>query len=89
MKSQRENIVPQTKIHEKHASTNEDHQLFTGLASKHKNTEVHAPKERTVVDLGEKVHETVHHHVHHVTQPVVEQTHVEVCRVLPLLFGQY
>lgn len=76
-----QNIVPQTKIHEKHVSSDEDHKLFSGLASKHKDTEVHAPKERTVVDLGEKVHETVHHHVHHVTQPVVEHEHVERHRI--------
>jgi len=77
----RENIVPVTNIQEKHASTNEDKALLAGLASQHKDTETHRGKERTVVDLGEKVHENTHHHVHHVTQPVIEQEVVERERI--------
>jgi len=77
----RENIVPVTQVREKHASTGEDKALLAGLTSQHRDTETHREKERTVVDLGEKVHENVHHHVHHVTQPVVEQEIVERERI--------
>lgn len=76
-----ENAVPVTKIEERHTSTQEDRGLFSGLASQHKDTETHRAKERTVVDLGERVHENVHHHVHHVTQPVVQQEVVDRHRI--------
>lgn len=76
-----ENLVAPTKVNEKHASTAEDVALFASLATQHKDTEVHRGKERTVVDLGERVHENVHHHVHHVTQPVIEQEIVERHRI--------
>jgi len=76
-----ENAVPVTEIKERHSSTAEDRQLFQGLATQHRDEEVHRPKERTVVDLGEKVHENVHHHVHHVTQPVIEQEVVDRHRI--------
>lgn len=76
-----ENLVAPTQINEKHASTAEDVALFASLASQHKDTEVHRGKERTVVDLGERVHENVYHHVHHVTQPVIEQEIVERHRI--------
>jgi len=75
------NAVPVTEINERHSSTNEDRSLFQGLAAQHKDTEVHRGKERTVVDLGEKVHENVHHHVHHVTQPVIEKEIVDRHRI--------
>jgi len=76
-----ENLIAPTKVHEKHASTTEDVKLFESLATQHKDTEVHRPKERTVVDLGEKVTENIIHHVHHVTQPVIEQEVVERHRI--------
>lgn len=75
------NAVPVTEVRENHASTDEDRKLFAGLASQHKDTETHRGKERTVVDLGEKVHENVQHHVHHVTQPVIEQEVVDRHRI--------
>jgi len=75
------NQVPVTKIQENHSSTQEDRGLFEGLASQHKDSEQHRAKERTVVDLGERVHENVQHHVHHVTQPVVEQEVVDRHRI--------
>jgi len=76
-----ENIIAPTKVNEVHASTPEDVKLFESLATQHRDTESHRPKERTVVDLGEKVNEKVHHHVHHVTQPIIEQEVVERHRI--------
>jgi hypothetical protein len=55
--------VPVTKIQEKHVNTADDVKLFSSLGEKHRDTEQHLPKERTVVDLGEKVNTTTHHHV--------------------------
>jgi len=76
-----ENVIAPTKVHEVHASTPEDVSLFTNLATQHRDTESHRAKERTVVDLGEKVNEKVIHHVHHVTQPIIEQEIVERHRI--------
>jgi len=72
-----EKAVPVTRIVEQHVNTDEDRNLFRGLGEKHQDSEVHRSKERTVVDLGEKVHEKQIHHVHHLTAPVIEQEVVD------------
>ncbi|SCV74355.1 BQ2448_6787 [Microbotryum intermedium] len=67
-----ENVVPTTKIHEKHVNTPADTTQFAGL-NKHQDQYQEAPVDHVVVDKGEKVHEETHHHVHHVIQPVIER----------------
>jgi len=76
-----QNAVPVTKVHERHTSTDEDRNLYLSLGANHKDTETHRPKERTIIDLGERVHENIHHHVHHVTQPIIEQEVVDRHRI--------
>lgn len=51
--------IPQTHIEERHVSTDTDKANFTGLDKVVDSTH-RGPKERTVVDLGEKVNETTH-----------------------------
>ncbi|SCZ98548.1 BZ3500_MvSof-1268-A1-R1_Chr3-1g05456 [Microbotryum saponariae] len=68
----RENVVPTTKIHEKHVNTDADATQFAAL-NKHQDQYKEAAIDRVVVDRGEKVNEETHHHVHHVIQPVIER----------------
>ncbi|BGP06746.1 hypothetical protein JCM10049v2_002570 [Rhodotorula toruloides] len=67
-----EKAVPVTKIHERHVATDEDKTQFASL-NKAKDSVVEAPRERTIIDRGEQVHENVQHHVHHIVQPTIER----------------
>ncbi|GAA5899253.1 hypothetical protein JCM6882_009296 [Rhodosporidiobolus microsporus] len=63
---------PVTNIHENHVATDEDKAHFAGLKTAHDSV-TDAPRERTIIDKGEKVHENTHHHVHHVVQPEIHR----------------
>ncbi|GAA5884580.1 hypothetical protein JCM6882_005305 [Rhodosporidiobolus microsporus] len=80
-----EKAVPVTKIKESHVATDEDHAQFAALNTA-KDSVVEAPREKTIVDLGEKVVENTSHHVHHVVQPVIERDtheHHRIHTVIP------
>jgi hypothetical protein len=47
--------IPQTHIEERHVSSDTDKKAFAGLGAHIKDTTQHGAKERTVVDLGERV----------------------------------
>ncbi|GAA5932623.1 hypothetical protein JCM1841_000314 [Sporobolomyces salmonicolor] len=81
-----EKIVPETHIKENHVATDEDKALFARLNTA-KDSVTEAPREKTIVDLGERVAENVSHHVHHVVQPVIERDtheHHRVHTVIPV-----
>ncbi|PRQ73153.1 hypothetical protein AAT19DRAFT_15906 [Rhodotorula toruloides] len=67
-----EKAVPVTEIRERHVATDEDKMQFASL-NKAKDSVVEAPRERTIIDRGEQVHENVQHHVHHIVQPTIER----------------
>ncbi|BGP07970.1 hypothetical protein JCM10049v2_003815 [Rhodotorula toruloides] len=67
-----EKNVPVTEINERHVATDEDKAQFASLG-KERDTFQEAPREKTIVDRGEQVHENTHHHVHHVVQPEIER----------------
>ncbi|GJN89307.1 hypothetical protein Rhopal_002287-T1 [Rhodotorula paludigena] len=69
---QHEKSVPVTHVRENHVATDEDKAQFASLGHAH-DSKVEAPRERTIIDRGEKVHENTHHHVHHVVQPEIER----------------
>ncbi|KAJ3512697.1 hypothetical protein NLJ89_g3366 [Agrocybe chaxingu] len=68
-----ERVHPVTHISEKHANKVEDNTLFDGQVRQTKDSVVHVPKERAVIDKGVTVKEHIHHHIHHVIQPVIEK----------------
>ncbi|POY74789.1 hypothetical protein BMF94_2062 [Rhodotorula taiwanensis] len=65
-------VVPQTEVRENHVATDEDKAQFASLATA-RDEFAEGPREKTIIDKGEKVVEHDHHHVHHVVQPVIER----------------
>ncbi|GAA6002251.1 hypothetical protein JCM10207_003147 [Rhodosporidiobolus poonsookiae] len=81
-----EKAVPITEIKENHVATDEDKAQFAALNTA-KDTLVEAPREKVIVDKGEKVHENVTHHISHLVQPVVERDtheHHRIHTVIPV-----
>ncbi|CAO1620691.1 unnamed protein product [Sympodiomycopsis kandeliae] len=69
---QHNKVVPQTNIHEKHASTDKDAQLLHAVASKHaKDAYKDGTSHHQIVDKGEVINENVHHHVTNLITPVI------------------
>jgi hypothetical protein len=59
--------VPLTQIQERHFVSPEARAQFEAIATGFKD-EVRQEKDRTVVDLGEKITVSTTHHIHHVIQ---------------------
>lgn len=83
-----QNIIPVTKVAEKHASTDKDAKLLATIATGHghKNEVKHAPKQHQIVDRGEVVTESIHHHIHNVVVPLIshdQHEHHRIKTVIP------
>ncbi|GAA5935625.1 hypothetical protein JCM1841_007014 [Sporobolomyces salmonicolor] len=83
---QHEKVHPETRIRERHVATDEDKAAFAGLKTA-EDSVVEAPREKVILDKGEKVVEKVSHHVHHIVQPVIERDtheHHRIHTVIPV-----
>lgn len=75
-------VIPQTQVHEKHASSDKDAALLDAVVGKHSKDKVaQGVNEHQIVDKGELVNEHTHHHVTNLITPVIVKDSHEHHRV--------